>query len=95
VAYPRGEVGDLHEALTALHALVGAPTDRQLESYASLADRELPRATANTVRRGHGTPAIRKEAQTSHTHTRQIYRHIALARALGSLHCSRKRHACE
>ena len=56
MAYPRGEVGDLHEALTALHALVGAPTDRQLESYASLADRELPRATANTVRRGHGTP---------------------------------------
>ena len=56
MAHPGGEVGDLREALTALHALVGAPTDRQLAAYASLAGCELPRATANTVRRGQGTP---------------------------------------
>jgi len=56
VAYPGGEVGDLKEALAALYALVGAPTDRQLENYASFAGHQLPRATANTVRHGRGTP---------------------------------------
>jgi hypothetical protein len=55
VAHAEGEVGDLHEALAALHALVGAPNDRQLANYASLAGHELPRSTANTVRLAHGT----------------------------------------
>ena len=56
MADSQGEVADLPEALAALHALVGAPSDRQLESYASFAGHSLPRATANTARRGRGNP---------------------------------------
>jgi len=33
---PQGATASLPEALTALHVLVGAPDDRQLEHYASL-----------------------------------------------------------
>ena len=51
-----GRTPDLHAALATLHALVGAPTDRQLENYASLVGHRLARATANTVRRGRGKP---------------------------------------
>ncbi len=56
MAIPEGEEAGLPKALAALHALVGAPNDRQLESYASLAYHKLPRATANTVRHGRGRP---------------------------------------
>ena len=51
-----GKVADLPEALASLHALVGTPTDRQLESYASLAGYRLARATANTLRHGRAKP---------------------------------------
>lgn len=56
VTDPQGKVADLPEALASLHALVGAPSDRQLEVYASLAGHRLARATANTVRHGRSKP---------------------------------------
>lgn len=48
--------GNLLEALDALHALAGAPNDRQLEAYASHAGHQLSRATANNVRLHRGRP---------------------------------------
>jgi tetratricopeptide (TPR) repeat protein len=56
VANPEDEVGDLHAALTALHAFAGVPSDRQIEAYASFAGYRLPRATASTTRLGRAVP---------------------------------------
>jgi hypothetical protein len=56
VAAPKGATASLPEALTALHVLVGAPDDRQLEHYASLTGHRLARSTANNVRHGRGRP---------------------------------------
>ncbi|MGZ3382884.1 MAG: ATP-binding protein, partial [Isosphaeraceae bacterium] len=50
------KVVDLLGALAALHALVGMPDDRQLETYAGRAGFQLSRSTANTIRRGLGRP---------------------------------------
>jgi hypothetical protein len=46
----------LFEELSAIHALAGKPSDRQLEAYAAQAGRQLGRGTANNVRNRHGKP---------------------------------------
>jgi hypothetical protein len=58
VTVPKGAVASLPEALAALHALVGAPDDRQLEHYASLTGRRLARSTANNLRHGRAKPRL-------------------------------------
>jgi hypothetical protein len=58
VAVPKGATASLPEALAALHALVGAPDDRQLEHYASLSGHRLAHSSANNVRHGRGRPRL-------------------------------------
>ena len=55
---PKGAIVSLPDALAALHALAGAPDDRQLEHYASLTGHRLARSTANNLRHSRGKPRL-------------------------------------